>query len=79
MKLYMKTTTDEYELPIAVEDSPTALAKKLGIDRNSISSMCSKGVCGYYKIEVEPEMYPDNDGGLWYRDPDTWETVYLEG
>lgn len=55
MMLYMKTTTDEYELPIAVEDSPTALAKKLGIDRNSISSMCSKKVSGYYKIDVDLE------------------------
>ena len=27
----------------------------------------------------EPKLYPTADGGLWYKDPDTWETVYVEG
>ena len=55
MKLYIKTTTDKYELPIAVEDSPTKLANKLGIDKHSVGCMCSKGRSGYYRIEVDEE------------------------
>lgn len=66
MNLYMKTTTDKYELPIAVEDSPTKLAKKLGLNRHSVATMCSKQICGYHRIKIESEMYPDNDGGLWH-------------
>lgn len=66
MKLYMKCTTDKYELPLMVEDSPTKLANKLGLDRHSVACMCSKERCGYHRIEVEPDMHPDNDGGLWY-------------
>lgn len=68
MKLYIKATTDKYELPIAVEDSPTKLAQKLGLNRHSVATMCSKQVCGYHRVEAEPEMYPDNDGNLWYYD-----------
>lgn len=63
--LYMKCTTDKYELPIAVEDSPAKLAKRLGLKRHSVATLCSKQICGYHRIKFEPEMYPDNDGGLW--------------
>lgn len=70
MKLYMKTTTDRYELPIAVEDTPTKLARRLGLNRDSVATMCSKQISGYHRIEIEPDMYPDNDGGLWYYDND---------
>lgn len=66
MNLYMKTTTDKYELPIAVEDSPAKLARRLGLNRHSVATMCSKQKNGYHRIKIEPEMYPDNDGGLWY-------------
>lgn len=66
MKLYMKTTTDKYELPVVVEDSPAKLAEKLGLDSHSVACMCSRERNGYHRIDVDPEMYPDNDGGLWY-------------
>lgn len=55
MKLYMKCTTDKYELPLVVEDSPTKLAMVLCISPASVMSMISKGKCGYYKIEIDEE------------------------
>ena len=70
MKLYIKATTDKYELPLVVEDSPTKLAQKLGLNRHSVATMCSKQINGYHRVEVKPDMYPDNDGGLWYYDND---------
>lgn len=79
MKLYMKCTTDDLELPIAVADSTRELAQMLHMTNGSVASAVSREVCGFHKINIEPEMYPDNDGWVWYKDPDTWETVYLEG
>lgn len=76
MTLYMKTTTDRYELPLIVEDSPTILACRLGLKPNSVATLCSKEICGYHRVEVEPDMYPDNDGGLWYYDDGRGQHVY---
>ena len=70
MKLYIKATTDIYELPLVVEDSPTKLAQKLGLERSSVATMCSKQINGYHRVEIEPDMWPDADGGLWYYDND---------
>jgi hypothetical protein len=67
MKLYMKCTTDKFELPLIVEESPMILANKMGISPHSVATMCSKQICGYHRIEVE-ERYPDNDGGTWHYD-----------
>lgn len=78
MMLYMKTTTDKYELPLIVEDSPTKLAYKLGLNRHSVATMCSKQLSGYHRVEVEPDMWPDNDGNLWYYDNDG-RVVTVEG
>lgn len=58
MTLYMKTTTDEYELPIAVADSPKKLAMMLGQKRSSVATMCSQQRNGYHRIEVEPDECP---------------------
>ena len=55
MTLYMKTTTDKYELPIAVADSPKKLAMMLGQKRSSVATMCSQQRNGYHRIEIEPE------------------------
>lgn len=80
MKLYMKCTTDELELPLAVADSPKELAVMLKANYGTIATMVSKQICGYHKVEIEDtELYPDNDGNLWYRDPDTMQVVYVEG
>ena len=55
MTLYMKTTTDKYELPLIVEDSPSKLAKRLGLTKGSVSTMCSKGKNGYLRVKVEEQ------------------------
>lgn len=76
MKLYIKATTDIYELPLVVEDSPTKLAQKLGLNRHSVATMCSKQINGYHRIDVGPDVYPDNDGNLWYYD-DNGRAAYV--
>jgi hypothetical protein len=55
MKLYMKVTTDKYELPLIVEDSPTRLAERRGLKVHSVTSMVSKNRSGFVKVEVEDE------------------------
>jgi hypothetical protein len=55
MKLYMKVTKDEYELPLIVEDSPTRLAERLGLKVGSVTSMVSKNRSGFVKVEVDDE------------------------
>lgn len=63
MILYMAVTPDEYELPVAVEDSPTKLAKKIGMSVNTVTASLTpkrakyndKRKVGYRyrKVEVE--------------------------
>lgn len=77
MTIYMKTTNDKLDLPVAVADNARELANMLGVSVNSVWSCISKGISGYHKI-VLPEVYPDNDGGLWFKDPDTGQIVYEE-
>lgn len=80
MKLYMKTTKDEYELPEAVADSVHELSKMIGLTQGTVASLMSRKAKGFYKVVIdEPKLYPTADGGFWYKDPDTWETVYVEG
>ena len=55
MTLYIKTTTDKFELPICVEESPKLLAMRLGLTRRSVSTMCSKGINGYHRIKIEED------------------------
>lgn len=68
MKLYMKCTTDELELPLAVADSIPELAKMTGNSENTIRSSISRCSNTFYVVDVPPEMWPDNDGNLWYYD-----------
>lgn len=63
MTLYMAVTADEYELPLAVCDLPSTLARKLGVSTNTVAKeLCyarkrkrySNGkVRGYILKEVE--------------------------
>lgn len=77
MTLYLRTTTDKLELPVAVAESPTELGRMLGLAPGSVSTSISKHHKGWFKLEVEDEMdewYADNDGGLWrYREDGTVE------
>lgn len=50
--LYMATTKDEYELPIAVADSVSELAEMLGMRATTISIYLTLGRPGFYKIAV---------------------------
>ena len=79
MTIYMKCTTDRLELPLAVADTAAELARQLGIKPNSVFTGLNKKSGGYHKIVIEePKLYLTPDGGLWYKDPDTWETVFVE-
>ena len=56
--LYIAHTMDEYELPIAVADSPTQLARMLGVKPDTVISAVSrqKKNCinrKYKKIQLE--------------------------
>lgn len=56
--LYMATTKDKYELPIAVADSTKELADMLGMNHKTVSMyMCKSNEFrkGFYKINVEDE------------------------
>lgn len=62
MKLYLRTTTDEYELPVAVADSPRELAKMLGTTKDSVLSSISHKRPGWFRVEVDGGT--DNNIGL---------------
>ena len=55
MTLYVKCTTDKYQLPEIVADSTRELAKKTGKTPGSIATMISRGYPGWYKVEVKDE------------------------
>lgn len=61
MKVYMRVTSDELELPVAVADSISGLAKMLNMKPDSLASIFSKvrkgsGRFKCYKIvEIEEE------------------------
>ena len=50
--LYIATTKDKYELPIAVADSVSELAKMLDMKPTTISIYLSLDRPGFYKIIV---------------------------
>lgn len=54
-KLYMVVTRDKYELPLIVEDSSAGLARKIGMNPETLRSCMSKGYRGYCRIEVDYE------------------------
>lgn len=65
MTLYLKVTSDEYELPLAVGDTVRELAKMLGVKSDSIYSQMSHSkhngyFCSYQKVEVEDEDEGDS-------------------
>jgi hypothetical protein len=50
--LYIATTKDRYELPIAVADSVSELAEMLDMKPTTISIYLSLGRPGFYKVAV---------------------------
>ena len=51
MALYIKTTLDEYEFPVAVAGSALELARMLNTSTNVVYSCISKKCKGWYKVE----------------------------
>ena len=62
--LYMKVTRDKYELPLAIADSPSELARILGLrNANKISSAISHAIREgrktiYVKVVIDEEADP---------------------
>ena len=55
MKLYLRTTTDELELPVAVADSAKELAEMTGTTAACVLSSISHGHKGWERVEVEDD------------------------
>lgn len=55
MKLYIKTTMDDLELPVAVAGSAKELAEMTGTTAASVSSSISHKHKGWDRVEVEDE------------------------
>ncbi len=58
--VYMKITTDRYELPLAVADTGAELAKICGTSENNVYNAIRKAKlmghrCQYVRVEVEAE------------------------
>ena len=58
-RLYLKTTRDELELPLAVADSPGELGRITGTKPNIICSSIAHGYKGWCRVEVEDETERD--------------------
>lgn len=55
MKLYIKSTGDELDLPVAVAESPTELARMIGTNRDVVLSSIAHKRKGWARVEVEDE------------------------
>lgn len=60
MILYLRTTIDEYELPIAVAESATELARLLGTSQGCVSSSISHKRPGWFRLDFEEEKDGEN-------------------
>ena len=52
-KIYIKTTTDELELPEAVAGSAAELARMLGKTKDVVQSSIAHHYAGWYRIIIE--------------------------
>lgn len=60
MTLYLKVTTDRYQLPVAVADNAKALSKMTGVTLASLYSMLSRNEGGFMKIKIEESEEDEN-------------------
>ena len=51
-RLYIATTKDKYELPIAVADSVSELAEMLNMKPTTISIYLATGRPGFHRVDV---------------------------
>lgn len=67
MTVYVKYDRCKPHLPIAIADTKEELAKMVGMSLNTVRSSLSHGVGSFAEVEIgDLELYPDNDGRLWY-------------
>ena len=67
MTVYVKYDRCKPHLPIAIADTKEELAKMIGMSLNTVRSSLSHGVGSFAEVEIgDLELYPDNDGRLWY-------------
>jgi hypothetical protein len=67
MTVYVKYDRCKPHLPIAIADTKEELAKMVGMSLNTVRSSLSHGIGSFAEVEIgELELYPDNDGRLWY-------------
>lgn len=66
MKLIVKYSSKYPYLPVGVGDNCHDLGRVLGISASVVSHAIHRDSSVYKVVEIEPEMYPDNDGNLWY-------------
>ena len=60
--LYVKTTADRYELPVAVADSVKELAEMLGVNANMISAaICHARKAGWKSIYKKVKLLEDDN------------------
>ena len=63
-KLYMATTSDRYELPLYVADTPKELARQMGITKGAVLSGIShakqyKTRSAYHRIEYTDKEWEE--------------------
>jgi hypothetical protein len=61
MKLYIYVTRDEFELPLAIADTQTELARMVGVSQRTIASTLCKYRKGEYKSTRFREVEIDED------------------
>lgn len=59
MRVYMKVTADELELPIAIADSAKELAEIIGVHENTVYAGLSRKRKTYVKVEVDDGDMPE--------------------
>jgi len=66
MYVYLSVTSDKYELPVAIGDSPKELGAILGVTNNAISSAIGHNKTGLIRgtkyIKVWIDDYDENEG-----------------
>ena len=60
-KLYIATTFDKYELPIAVSDSVKGLADMIGIKPHSVLTRISHGIHGECRSNLHRIEYTEQE------------------
>lgn len=69
MTVYIRYDKQPPHLPVAIADSKEELAAMIGMSINCVRSSFSHGLECFAAVDLsEPDVWPDNDGGLWTYD-----------